>query len=391
MLASAKRRCADAGDRPARRLCGADRARRRVRRRAFQRAARATVRRGSRWSAASRELSFAARAALESLPARGRSARLLGALRRRPARACRSRPTAPSTAASSGARSSRRSRRAAVADRRGRARRLRRARPDDRRLVGLRRRARCPGRCRCSLAAVAGYVVVARAVDWSRRGGSVRIRGSSCSLLPLLARRGVAGPRVARRALRARGGATPRRRASSSRCAGWRSRARFRSLLTVTAAVSFCALVTSPRCSAASLTSNSDEKAYVANGSDVQGSSIATQRCRRRFRTRRRRCSRRFDCAPRRRLDQSRCSRSIVRAFVRVLRWSWPDDPRGALRAARRARAPRCRRSRSARRAARRSIDRRRAACRSTSSRRCPRSRAWPRRAAARRPLVGCD
>jgi hypothetical protein len=104
-------------------------------------------------------------------------------------------------------------------------------------------------------------------------------------------------------------------------------------LLTVTAAVSVCALSFAEIFST-SLHSNREEKAYVANGADVQGFIDAGQSLPASFPYPITKVLETFNSA---RLDDTSKQLAVfavdVTSLERVLRWSWPGDPQAALRA----------------------------------------------------------
>jgi hypothetical protein len=184
------------------------------------------------------------------------------------------------------------------------------------------------------LAAAVGYVIVLRG------GGLVRSGGASGShprlvvfLIPLLVAAGVTG-------LAARGARTLLSRRTAPRSAAaflaTRRLAAARALpfvLTVTAAVSVCALSFAEILST-SLHSNRDEKAYVANGADVQGYIDAGQPLPVSFPYPLTKVLETFNSA---RLDDASKQVEVfavdVPSLRRVLRWSWPGDPQAALRA----------------------------------------------------------
>jgi len=104
-------------------------------------------------------------------------------------------------------------------------------------------------------------------------------------------------------------------------------------LLTVTAAVSLCALCFAEIFST-SLHSNREEKAYVANGADVQGFIDAGQTLPASFPYPITKVLETFNSA---RLDNTSKQIAVfavdVPSLRRVLRWSWAGDPQAALRA----------------------------------------------------------
>ena len=102
-------------------------------------------------------------------------------------------------------------------------------------------------------------------------------------------------------------------------------------LLTVTTAVAFAA-VTFAEVLDASLTSNSREKAFVANGSDVQGLIDSQRALPRSFPVPIARVVQSFDSVF---VGGSTVEAMVVdpEALRRVIRWEWPDDPRKALAA----------------------------------------------------------
>jgi hypothetical protein len=102
-------------------------------------------------------------------------------------------------------------------------------------------------------------------------------------------------------------------------------------LLTVTTAVAFAA-VTFAEVLDASLTSNSREKAFVANGSDVQGLIDSQRPLPRSFPVPIARVVQSFDSVF---VNGSTVEAMVVdpEALRRVIRWEWPHDPRRALAA----------------------------------------------------------
>jgi hypothetical protein len=184
------------------------------------------------------------------------------------------------------------------------------------------------------LGAAAGYAVVIRG------GGLVRSAGASGShprlvvfLIPLLVAAAITGlaARAARMALLRR--AAPRSTAAflaTRRLAAARA---LPLLLTVTAAVSVCALSFAEILST-SLHSNRDEKAYVANGADVQGYIDAGQALPATFPYPLTKVLETFNSA---RLDDTSKQVEVfavdVPSLRRVLRWSWAGDPQAALHA----------------------------------------------------------
>ena len=185
-----------------------------------------------------------------------------------------------------------------------------------------------------AVAAVAAYVVVRQG------GGLVRSSGGSAShprlvvfLIPLLAAAAITG--LAARAARV---VLLRQKAPRSMPAFLATRrlAAARALpllLTVTAAVSVCALSFAEIFST-SLHSNREEKAYVANGADVQGFIDAGQSLPASFPYPITKVLETFNSA---RLDDTSKQLAVfavdVTSLRRVLRWSWPGDPQAALRA----------------------------------------------------------
>jgi hypothetical protein len=183
------------------------------------------------------------------------------------------------------------------------------------------------------LAAAGGYVIVVRG------GGLVKSDGSGGShprlavfLIPLLLAAGATG--LASRLARARllRGSAPR---STAAFLATRRLAAARGLplvLTVTAAVSVCALAFAEILSA-SLHSNRGEKAYVANGADVQGLIDAGQTVPAQFPYPLTKVLEMFNSA---RLDASTEVELVAvdeTSLRRVLRWQWSGDPQAALRA----------------------------------------------------------
>jgi hypothetical protein len=183
------------------------------------------------------------------------------------------------------------------------------------------------------VAGAAGYAVVVRG------GGLVRSSGASGShprlvvfVIPLLVAAAITGlaARAARFALLRR--TAPRsipaflatRRLAAARALPL--------LLTITAAVSICALSFSEILSA-SLHANRDEKAYVANGADVQGFINAGDALPRTFPYPLTKVLETFNSA---RLDDTSKQIAVfavdVPSLRRVLRWSWAGDPQTALR-----------------------------------------------------------
>jgi putative ABC transport system permease protein len=183
------------------------------------------------------------------------------------------------------------------------------------------------------LAAAGGYVIVVHG------GGLVRSAGSSGShprlaffLVPLFVAAGVTGlaSRVARARLLRRG--APR---SNAALLAGRRLAAARGLplvLTVAAAVAVSALAFAEILST-SLHANTDEKAYVANGAEVQGLIDPVQRLPSRFPYPLTRVVEAFNAA---RLDDSSTPVELIAvdppSLRRVLRWHWAGDPQAALR-----------------------------------------------------------
>ncbi len=184
------------------------------------------------------------------------------------------------------------------------------------------------------LAAVAGCVTVIHGGGLVRSGGGSHPR-LVIFVIPLLVAAGIIGTAArAARVLLARG-APPRATAAflaTRRLAAARA---LPLVLTVTAAVSVCALAFAEILST-SLHANRDEKAYVATGADVQGYISVTQPLPARFPYPLTKVVETFNSA---RLDEA--SRQVEVFAVdplslqRVLRWSWPGDPQAALRALR--------------------------------------------------------
>jgi putative ABC transport system permease protein len=184
------------------------------------------------------------------------------------------------------------------------------------------------------LAAAGGYAIVVRG------GGLVGGGGTSGShprlvvfLIPLLVAGGVTGlaARASRKLLLR--SAPPR---SAAVFLATRRLAAARALplvLTVTAAVSVCALSFAEILNT-SLHSNTEEKAYVANGADVQGYIDAGQTLPARFPYPLTKVLETFNTA---RLDDASNQIEVFAVDVptlrRVLRWSWSGDPQAALRA----------------------------------------------------------
>jgi putative ABC transport system permease protein len=190
------------------------------------------------------------------------------------------------------------------------------------------------------LAAAGGYLVVVRG------GGLVRSDGASGShprlavfLIPLLLAAGATGlaSRLARMRL-LRSGAPD----STAAFLATRRLAAARGLpviLTVTAAVSVCALCFAEILST-SLHSNRAEKAYVANGADVQGVIDAGQTLPAQFPYPLTKVLEMFNTA---RLDASTPVEVVAvdePSLRRVLRWEWSGDPHATLRALGDSRAP---------------------------------------------------
>ena len=178
------------------------------------------------------------------------------------------------------------------------------------------------------LIAVATYIVV-------RRGGGLvhnQAIGShprlAVLLFPLLLAAAVAGllSRVLRRALRRREARSNVLYLALRRLASART---LLVLLTVTTAVAFAA-VTFAEVLDASLTSNSREKAFVANGSDVQGLIDSQRPLPRSFPVPIARVVQSFDSVF---VNGSTVEAMVVdpAALRRVIRWEWPHDPRTAL------------------------------------------------------------
>ena len=180
------------------------------------------------------------------------------------------------------------------------------------------------------LLAVATYVVIRRG------GGLVRNEaiGSHPRLVvlvfPLLLAAAFAGllSRALRRALRRRDARSNVLYLALRRLASART---LLVLLTVTTAVAFAA-VTFAEVLDASLSSNSREKALVANGADVQGLVDPQQAFPRSFPVPIARVVQSFDSVF---VDGSAVEAMVVDpdALRRVIRWEWPHDPRPALRA----------------------------------------------------------
>jgi hypothetical protein len=185
-----------------------------------------------------------------------------------------------------------------------------------------------------AVAAVVAYVVV------ERGGGLVQSGGGSGShprlvvfVIPLLVAAAITGlaARAARVILLRREAPRPMpaflatRRLAAARALPL--------LLTVTAAVSICALSFAEILST-SLHSNRDEKAYVANGADVQGYIDAGQTLPASFPYPVTKVLETFNNA---RLDDTSKQLAVfavdVPSLRRVLRWSWAGDPQAALRA----------------------------------------------------------
>jgi hypothetical protein len=203
--------------------------------------------------------------------------------------------------------------------------------------LGERRRRRMPHvwwEVPTLVAAAAGYATVVHG------GGLVRSSGGSGThprlvvfLIPLLVAAAITG-------LAARGARTVllRRAAPRSTAAFLATRrlAAARALplvLTVTAAVAVCALCFAEILST-SLHSNREEKAYVANGADVQGFIDAGQALPATFPYPLTRVLQTFNSA---RLDDTSKQVEVfavdVPSLRRVLRWNWAGDPQSALKA----------------------------------------------------------
>jgi putative ABC transport system permease protein len=180
------------------------------------------------------------------------------------------------------------------------------------------------------LLAGATYVVI-------RRGGGL-VRNEAIGshprlavlVFPLLLAAAVAGllSRAARRALRHRQARSNVLFLALRRLASART---LLVLLTVTTAVAFAA-VTFAEVLDASLTSNSREKAFVANGSDVQGLIDQQQALPRGFPVPIARVVQSFDSVF---VDGSSVEALVVdpSALRRAIRWEWPHDPRPPLAA----------------------------------------------------------
>jgi hypothetical protein len=183
-----------------------------------------------------------------------------------------------------------------------------------------------------AVAAAVGYVVV------ERGGGLVKSSGASGAhprlvvfLIPLLVAAAITGlaARAARRLLlrqkapRSMPAFLATRRLAAARALPL--------LLTVTAAVSLCALCFAEILST-SLHSNREEKAYVANGADVQGFIDAGQTLPASFPYPITKVLETFNSA---RLDDTSKQVAVfavdVPSLRRVLRWSWAGDPQAAL------------------------------------------------------------
>jgi hypothetical protein len=196
--------------------------------------------------------------------------------------------------------------------------------------VGAARHASFPWELPVLLLAVGTYVVI-------RRGGGL-VRNEAIGshprlvvlLFPLLLAAGLAGllSRVVRRALRGRDARSNVLYLALRRLASARS---LLVLLTVTTAVAFAA-VTFAEVLDASLASNSREKAFVANGSDVQGLIDPQQPFPQSFPVPIARVVQSFDSVF---VDGSAVEAMVIDpdALRRVIHWEWPHDPRTALRA----------------------------------------------------------
>jgi hypothetical protein len=187
------------------------------------------------------------------------------------------------------------------------------------------------------LLAIATYVVI-------RHGGGL-VRNEAIGshprlvvlLFPLLLAGGVAGllARWVRRALRRREAHSNVLYLALRRLASART---LLVLLTVTTAVAFAA-VTFAEVLDASLTSNSREKAFVANGSDVQGLIDSQRPLPRSFPVPITRVVQSFDSVF---VNGSTVEAMVVdpASLRRVIRWEWPHDPRTALAALAESDAP---------------------------------------------------
>ena len=190
------------------------------------------------------------------------------------------------------------------------------------------RRAALPWELPMLLLAAATYVVI-------RRGGGL-VRNEAIGshprlavlVLPLLLAAAVAGllSRALRRALGRRDARSNVLYLALRRLASART---MLVLLTVTTAVAFAA-VTFAEVLDASLSSNSREKAFVANGADVQGLIDPQQALPRSFPVPISRVVQSFDSGF---VDGSAVEAMAVDpdSLRRVIRWEWPHDPRPAL------------------------------------------------------------
>lgn len=190
------------------------------------------------------------------------------------------------------------------------------------------------------VAAAAGYAVVVRGGGLVRSGASGSHPRLIVFLIPLLVAAGLTG-------LAARGVRVVLLRAGAPRSAAaflaTRRLAAARALpllLTITAAVAVCALSFAEILST-SLHSNRDEKAYVANGADVQGYIDAGQAMPATFPYPLTKVLETFNTA---RLDvvskQVEVFAVDAPSLRRVLRWSWSGDPQAALHALSASSAP---------------------------------------------------
>ncbi|HEX4678305.1 MAG TPA: hypothetical protein VH210_03730 [Gaiellaceae bacterium] len=184
-----------------------------------------------------------------------------------------------------------------------------------------------------AVAAVAGYVVV------ERGGGLVRSGGASAShprlvvfLIPLLVAAAITGlaARAARRMLARR--AAPRSAVPFLATRRLAAAGNLPLVLTITAAVSVCALSFAEILST-SLHSNREEKAYVANGADVQGFIDAGEALPARFPYPLTKVLQMFSSAS---LDDPANQVQVfavdVPSLRRVLRWRWAGNPQAGLR-----------------------------------------------------------
>ena len=180
------------------------------------------------------------------------------------------------------------------------------------------------------LAAVAGYLIVVHGGGLVQGGGGSHPR-LVVFLIPLLVAAGATGlaARAARKLLlRAKPPQSTAAFLATRRLAAARA---LPLVLTVTAAVSVSAVAFAEILST-SLHANTHEKAYVANGADVQGYIDAGQTLPTKFPYPLTKVLETFNNA---RLDDASNQIAVfaieVPTLRRVLRWSWPGDPHAAL------------------------------------------------------------